>query len=158
MIEEQATVVAVENNIATVTSELKSGCSGCHQVDNCGTGQISKALPQKKLTVTITTNLPVEVGDKVVIAMPETPLLSTAFQVYILPILGLIMFAWLAQVLVEQQLFSHELWAVVFGFIGGYLGFRVAKYRQNQPEVTKTLQPIIKKVLHRSISVTQIPS
>ena len=157
MIEEQATVVAINNKQATVTSELKSGCSGCQQVDNCGTGQVAKAIPQKKLTVTIDTELPVKVGDTVIIALPEAPLLSTAFQVYILPIIGLLVFTWIAQMLVERQILSHELWAVLFGFIGGFIGFQIAKFRQNQPKVAQTLQPIIKKVVSKTISVTQIP-
>ncbi|WP_448548801.1 SoxR reducing system RseC family protein [Thalassotalea fusca] len=157
MVEEQATVVAIENNLVTVSSDLKTGCSGCQQVDNCGTGQVSKAFPQKKLTVQITSDLPLKVGDKVVLAIPESPLLSTAFQVYILPLIGLMTFAWLAQMLVEHQVLSHEIWAVLFGFVGGFAGYKLAKYRQNQPNVVKSLQPVIKKILPQSLPVTQIP-
>jgi len=53
MIEEQATVVAINDNNVTVTSDIKSACSGCQQVDNCGSGQVAKAFPQKKLSMNL---------------------------------------------------------------------------------------------------------
>lgn len=52
MIEEFATVIDVgskDQHIIRVQSNVKSTCSGCNQLDNCGSGLISKAMPQKKI-------------------------------------------------------------------------------------------------------------
>ena len=62
MIEEQATVVAINDNNVTVTSDIKSACSGCQQVDNCGSGQVAKAFPQKKTLDELNFNTAVAIG------------------------------------------------------------------------------------------------
>lgn len=42
---EVAEVTAVDGNRVTVTTQLKTACSGCAQVSNCGAGILSKVLP-----------------------------------------------------------------------------------------------------------------
>ena len=152
MIKELASVIAIEAGQVTVTSQIKSTCSGCAQVDTCGSGQIAKALPQAKLTLTLTydisvTGVQLQEGDCVVLALPEKHVLSSAGQVYLLPLLGLISFSAIGQLLLKQQVLPHELFALGLGLIGGYLGYRLAKYQQKQGRQSKNLQPKIIEVL-----------
>lgn len=152
MIKELANVIAVDTDNITVSSQIKSTCSGCAQVKTCGSGQIAKALPQASLTLTLpydNTSLEnsLEVGDCVVIALPEEHILSSASQVYLWPLLGLIVFSAVGQFLFKQQVLPHELFALGFGLIGGYLGYRIAKYQQNQGERSASLQPKIIEII-----------
>ena len=152
MIKELASVVAIKAGQVTVTSQIKSTCSGCAQVDTCGSGQIAKALPQPKLTLTLPYDISVigvqlKVGDCVVLALPEKHVLSSAGQVYLLPLLGLITFSAIGQLLLKQQILPHELFALGVGLIGGYLGYRLAKFQQKQGKQSKNLQPKIIEVL-----------
>ncbi|WP_019028504.1 SoxR reducing system RseC family protein [Colwellia piezophila] len=152
MIKEQATITAIENGQVTVTSQIKSTCSGCAQVDSCGSGQIAKALPQRKLMLTLpydvtTHGTSLKLGGDVVIALPEKHLLSSSGQVYLLPIFGLISFSAVGQWLFNQQILPHELIALGFGLTGGYLGYRLAKFKQKQGEQSENLQPRIIEVL-----------
>lgn len=146
MIEESGTVVAIETNNITVTSEIKSACSGCQQVDNCGSGQVAKAFPQKKLSFTLNSTIPVQLGDKVIIGLNESALLTSAWQVYLWPVLGLLIAAWLGQLLINNQYFNHEIFAIVFSFVGGYIGFFLAKQQQNKLHNSAELSP---KLLRR---------
>ena len=152
MIKELASVVAIKAGQVTVTSQIKSTCSGCAQVDTCSSGQIAKALPQPKLTLTLPYDISVigvqlKVGDCVVLALPEKHVLSSAGQVYLLPLLGLITFSAIGQLLLKQQILPHELFALGVGLIGGYLGYRLAKFQQKQGKQSKNLQPKIIEVL-----------
>ncbi|MCJ8296708.1 MAG: SoxR reducing system RseC family protein [Colwellia sp.] len=152
MIKELANVVAIEAGQVTVTSQIKSSCSGCAQVDSCGSGQIAKALPQAKLTLTVpydinTTGEKLKLGDCVVLALPDKHVLSSAGQVYLLPLFGLITFSAVGQWLVNQQILPHELIALGLGLTGGYLGYRLAKFKQNEGEYSENLQPKIIEVL-----------
>jgi len=152
MIKELANVVAIEAGHITVTSQIKSTCSGCAQVDNCGSGQIAKALPQAKLTLTLpydinTTGKTLALGDCVVLALPEQYVLASAGQVYLLPLLGLISFSAVGQWLLKQQVLPHELFALGLGISGAYLGYRVAKFKQQQGKQSKKLQPHIIEVI-----------
>jgi len=152
MIKELANVIAIDKGKVTVTSQIKSSCSGCAQIDTCGSGQVAKALPQAKLTLT----LPYDVnalghtlakGDCVVLAIPEKHVLSSAGQVYLIPLLGLITFSAIGQWLFKQQILAHELIALAIGLTGGYLGYRLAKFNQKQSKQSENLQPKIIEVL-----------
>ncbi len=151
MIKELANVIAIEAGQVTVTSQIKSTCSGCAQVDTCGSGQIAKALPQAKLTLTLpydkNSGEMLKPGDCVVLALPEKHILSSAGQVYLLPLLGLITFSALGQWLLKQQILPHELYALGLGITGGYLGYRLAKFQQKQGKHSEKLQPKIIEVI-----------
>jgi len=152
MIKELANVVTVEAGQVTVSSQIKSSCSGCAQIDTCGSGQVAKALPQAKLSLTLpydvnTLGRELKQGDCVVIAIPEEHVLSSAGQVYLLPLFGLIVFSGLGQWLFKQQILPHELIALALGITGGYLGYKLAKYNQKHGKQSEKLQPKIIEVL-----------
>ncbi len=152
VIKELATVIAIDAKQVTVTSKIKSTCSSCAQVDSCGSGQVAKAIPQAKLTLTLDYDASLmkkslALGDCVVLAIPENYVLSSAAQVYLLPLLGLIAFSAMGQWLLSQQLISHELVGLALGFAGGYLGFRLAKFLQKNAKHSLKLQPKIVDVL-----------
>lgn len=159
MIEENALVTAVTNdNHITVRSEIKSTCSSCQQVDTCGSGQVAKAFPQKHLEFQITCHLPVTVGDKVVLGLSDKMLLSSAWQVYCWPLLGLIFSSFLGQWLLEQQILPHEIFAITFGVLGGYTGFSLAKKHQQKPIIQQALAPVVVRVVPTEIPVINVTS
>ncbi len=156
MTEELASVVAIEQYQVILTSQIKTTCGSCAQIDTCASGQVAKALPKRQLTFT----LPLEqrekqaglkVGDCVVIGIPESNIISSAGQVYLLPLLGLISFSALGQGLMLLQILPHELLALAVGLTGGYLGYRLARYRQKHPKLADKLQPKILKILSKSL-------
>lgn len=157
MIEENAVVTAVNSdNQITVRSEIKSTCSSCQQVDSCGSGQVAKAFPQKHLELQLTCHLPVSVGDKVVIGLSDKMLLSSAWQVYCWPLLGLIFSSFLGQWLFEQQILPHEIFAITLGVLGGYTGFALAKKYQQKPIIQQALAPVVVRIEPKNIFVTEI--
>lgn len=155
MIEETATVNSVEDDWVEVTSEIKSTCSSCQQIDSCGSGQVAKAFPQKNLSLRLPTKdfkPSLKVGDKVIIAIPQGRLMSSLARVYGLPLLFLIMFSGIGQITIAQS--THEIFSILFGFIGGYLGFRLAKYIENQKNNQTNLAPyLLKKIPSSDIDV-----
>jgi len=158
MIEELAQVIAIKNEDITVESTVKSSCSGCKQVDNCGSGQIAKAFPQKKLSVTITSGLPVKLGDTVLIGLSEELLLKSAWQVYIWPLIGLISGAFIGQWLMDYGFVSHEIFAIILAAIVGYIGFYSARAQQNKIANCPQWAPTILKIIPSAIPVTEISS
>jgi sigma-E factor negative regulatory protein RseC len=151
MIKELANVIAIEAGQITVESQIKSTCSGCAQVDTCGSGQIAKALPQAKLSLILpydkVSGETLKNGDCVVLALPEKHILTSASQVYLFPILGLITFSALGQWLLKQQILSHELFALGLGITGGYLGYKLAQFQQKHGKHSEKLQPKIIEVI-----------
>lgn len=156
--EELAEVISIENGIISVVSQVKSSCNSCSQVSTCASGQVAKAIPHKKLSFTLSTPLSlegksVEIGDCVVLTLPEIDVLRSAWQVYLLPVVGLLSFSALGQWLTIQEILSHELLALSIGLTGGYLGYRLAKHLQNNPEHQEKLQPKILRVIPKPFDV-----
>jgi len=156
MIEERAVVTLLHEGTITVESFIKSSCSQCQQIDNCGNGQVAKALPQKKLSLTLPTNESFKVGDEVIIAIPEQFLLKSAWQVYIWPLLGLISFAGIGQYFMIQQWFNHELMVIAFSAIGGYLGASAVKYWQKYTGLADKLTPKVIQKIPKEMLVQQV--
>jgi len=156
MMEEKATVIAINGDQITVQSIIKSTCSTCHQIDSCGSGQISKAISHKTLTTHVHCNKSVVIGDQVILGIPESDILQTAWQVYMWPIFGLIFFSGIAQWLLSNHYLAHEVLAVAIGFLGGYLGFKLAGYSQKQCNDFDWLAPKLLSVLPKTIAVKQI--
>ncbi|MBU2869615.1 SoxR reducing system RseC family protein [Colwellia sp. E2M01] len=166
MIKELTNVVAIEADYITVTSQVKSTCSSCAQVDTCGSGQVAKALPQGKLTLSLpysgdikhASGKTLKLGDCVVLALPEQDILTSAGQVYLFPLLGLFSCSALGQWLLSQQVLNHELFALGLGIAGAYLGYRVAKYQQQYGTQSAKLQPKIIEIIpsenNTEISIT----
>ncbi|NQY64870.1 MAG: SoxR reducing system RseC family protein [Alteromonadaceae bacterium] len=156
MMQEKAVVIAVNQDLITVQSQVKSTCSSCQQVDTCGSGLVAKALPKRKLALDLTTSLDVKVGDSVTLAIPEKNLLQTAWQVYLWPLIGLISFSAIGQFFVQSQVLPHELFAILLGSVGGYLGFRMARFWQKHSNQSLNLLPEIINVDAQNIPVTEV--
>ena len=158
MIEETAVVVEVNGDQVLVESEIKSACSSCQQVSSCGSGQVAKAFPSKKVQYSIASNKSLSVGDRVVIGLSESVVLSAAWQVYLWPIFGLILGGVIGQLVLVEQWAMHEFFGLAVSLLGGYLGFRVARKAQCQHEKHENWRPQLLKLLPRNISVQQIDS
>jgi sigma-E factor negative regulatory protein RseC len=155
MMEEQATVVAINQKKITLASNVKSTCSSCSQSESCASGQVAKAFPHKKLEFSIVyssnEHKSLLVGDQVIVAIPEGDVLKSAWQVYSFPLMGLILFSAITQFIQDTIVFdsffnpllTHELFALLVGITGGYLGFKLAKRFQKKYEVSLKLCPKI---------------
>lgn len=159
--EELATVTAVNGESITLISQIKSTCNSCSQVDTCASGQVAKAIPKKTLSFSLPKpnslqHKNIAVGDCVVLTVPEIDVLQSAWQVYLLPVLGLFSFSAVAQWLINIKVIPHELMGLALGLIGGYLGYRLAKLLQSDPNKQKSLQPQILKVLTKPINVSDL--
>jgi sigma-E factor negative regulatory protein RseC len=160
--EELAEVIAIENGNISLVTQIKSSCNSCSQVSTCASGQVAKAFPHKKSTFilslsALSKNQTLQVGDCVVLTLPEVDVLRSAWQVYLLPIIGLLSFSALGQWLKIQAILNHELMALGIGLVGGYLGYRLAKHLQNHADYHKRLQPKILRVLPKPVVVDVKP-
>jgi sigma-E factor negative regulatory protein RseC len=89
MIEENATVTAVENGSAWVETERSGTCGGCAANKGCGTSVLAKVLGQRRTRVHVLNSVGAAVGDRVVIGIAEEALVRGSAAVYLVPLLGL---------------------------------------------------------------------
>lgn len=87
MIEEIATVIAVETDGVWVKTQAKTTCGACQQKDSCTSGVVAKALTPKEPRLFVVTQEPLLAGQQVRIGLDETALTQSALRVYLLPLL-----------------------------------------------------------------------
>ncbi len=116
---ELAEVVAVDGNRVTVTTQLKTACSGCAQVSTCGAGILSKVFADRNAQFHVVTDESVTVGDRVELDVPEQAVTQFALMLYGLPILALLIVA----IELQSSEAVHEGITILLSFAGFALTF-----------------------------------
>ena len=91
MIEETAQVVRVDGADVWVETRRRSTCSGCAAEKGCGTAALSKVLGNRRTLVRVLADMPLRVGDQVVIGIAEQALVRGSLAVYAVPLLLLLL-------------------------------------------------------------------
>ena len=82
----RAVVVAIDGIFATVESERKSACDGCHKAEEGGCSVCSLMGGDRKIATKALNTAHAQVGDVVTIESKTTRMLGYALLVFILPI------------------------------------------------------------------------
>jgi len=90
MIEEYGRVVDVKDGMAWIEGVRTGTCSACSMHGGCGAGAIAKMLGQRRLRLRALNRVDAEIGEQVVIGIPETGLLYGSLAVYAVPLLALL--------------------------------------------------------------------
>ena len=114
LIREFGVVVEVTDGGVWVQTQRQSGCQSCSSQGSCGVGVLSKALNRRHHRVWAATDIPLAAGDQVQLVLPASALVQASLLMYLLPLVGLI-----GGAIVAQQLFS----AVGASVLGAALGF-----------------------------------
>ncbi|WP_455211593.1 SoxR reducing system RseC family protein [Kaarinaea lacus] len=152
MIEEQGKVVAVQEDWIWVQTERKSVCGQCAANKGCGTSVLAKVFGSKSSSIAVLKTLPVQVGDEVIIGIEEDSLVKGSLLIYALPLLLLIAFGLLGEVVSAQVLLSNtDILTVLFAMAGFVVGFFWLKHISSQIRLDPRYQP---KLLHIKNSIT----
>lgn len=123
MIEEVGIVVACQNDDITVKTQIKTTCGSCQAQQNCGTGAIARALTPRDEVLSFKTDLPVGVGSRVRIGIPEEALLKASFFLYLLPLLGLLVSGLFFSWALPMVGLAHEVWIVIATLLTTFFTF-----------------------------------
>ncbi len=88
MVEEEAIVTQVKDQQAWLKPTQTGGCKACLQQSTCGTSILSGLLPKREFAVD--SNLALQVGDRVIVAVDDSQLLLCSFLLYLVPLLVMI--------------------------------------------------------------------
>lgn len=105
MIEEHALVVGCVNEVATLEIERRTACGLCGQKRGCGNATWGKLLGHKTHAFTAVNLIGANVGDSVVVGINERSILGVTFFLYVVPLLGLLAGAVLADVFLKNEFY-----------------------------------------------------
>jgi len=142
MIEEFGKVVAVDKNWAWVQTERKTVCGQCSASKGCGTSVLANVLGKKSNAIAVVKTLPVQIGDEVIIGIEENSLVKGSLLIYALPLILLIAFGMLGEVVSAQVLLSNtDGLTVLFAILGLAAGFFWLRRISSQIRLDPRYQP-----------------
>jgi sigma-E factor negative regulatory protein RseC len=118
MIEEYAVVTSIKDNQATLEIERRTACGICGQTRGCGNATWGKMLGHDSHSFTAENPINANVGNSVVVGINEQAVLSSAFYLYVVPLLGLLIGTSLA-----DYYFTNQLIVILGAALGLVLGF-----------------------------------
>jgi sigma-E factor negative regulatory protein RseC len=149
MIEEPATVVALDGGLAWVETSRRGACSGCGQGAGCPTSTLGRLLrPGATNRLAVEDGLGVQVGDQVVIGIPDGLLLRASAAAYLLPLVALVAAAGIA-----QSLQAPELVVAAAGIAGLGAGLRLTGRLTGRTEARRRYRPVLLRLERPNVYV-----
>lgn len=141
MIEETGKVLSIENGFANVETIRTSSCTSCRARHGCGHHAIAQVSSANRMRMRAVDPFMVEVGQEVVVGIPEDTLLQASVWMYLIPLLGLVSGAVLPSI-----------WgggsgvAVILSIIGFAGGLLLARRKSKQEESNLDYYPKILRI------------
>ena len=119
MLEETAQVVAIQGGEVWVETGRRSSCSSCAVNAGCGSAALAKVLGQRRSRVRALSDIPLSVGDQVVIGIREQAVVRGSLAVYAVPVVTLLLGALAGDLGARRFLWPDaELASLVLGLAG----------------------------------------
>jgi sigma-E factor negative regulatory protein RseC len=138
MIEQTAVVLRLEGRFAVVEVQRQSSCGQCNAKQGCGTGLLEDSIGRRSMQIRAENRCDARPADEVVVAIPETGFIKTAFFTYLMPLLLMLLGAVLA-----RQLGAGDLLSVFGAAIGFGLSLLVLRVYSRKLERERLHQPVI---------------
>lgn len=143
MIEETATVIAIEQGQLVLQASTRTACGSCAAKQGCGTSVLSGWLGRKVVHIRADNTVDAQVGDEVVIGLGEDALLSGSVWIYLLPLLVMLLSALLADQLLESGRQGRDLLVMLAAVTGFGLMLLVARTRLLADSRIGRLSPVV---------------
>ena len=136
MLTEKATVIEVKDSTLWLQTQVKTTCGSCQHKDSCGTSAVAKAFSPKPNVIGVPYDSSkfgeVSAGDKALIGVQEGFIVRSAAYVYLMPIVGFLLMALLAESLISADIIAltgngAEAFRALFAFAGGFMGYGLAR-------------------------------
>ena len=127
---------------AMVVTEKGDACSNCESAQFC-----HSLVDCSRMETRVLNKAGAEVGDTVSISLSSGTVLKSAFILYILPTVGLLLGAVGGSGFHTQLGLSDTVAAIVCGFAGLSLGFAIARLISNRQSASRKLIPVITRVI-----------
>ncbi|KKO48557.1 sigma E positive regulator RseC/MucC [Arsukibacterium sp. MJ3] len=135
MIEQIATVLAVDEGGVWLGTTPVTTCNACQVSSDCGTGIVAKTLTPRQNRFFVSTHLTLLPGEQVKIATTEQQVVIAALLVYLLPLVLMLLLALVADLAWQVS----EGWTMLAALFGACAGLLIARYYGNNVATAQQL-------------------
>jgi sigma-E factor negative regulatory protein RseC len=143
MLEESALVVKIEYGQTWVVGTQNNACAGCAQKNSCSSTALASVL--KKKPIPVDSELTLQIGDTVMVAIDESDLLGAAFLMYLLPLCALFIGAGIADSLVSDTTPYGDVWVAGGALTGLALALFIMRTIQKYALLNYYARPVVVK-------------
>lgn len=137
MIEEQGRVLSVEDGAVWVETVRRSTCGSCKARAGCGHAVLQRlGSGARQGFIRVVSDREYSVGDEIVIGIPEDAVVRGSLWLYAVPLLGLFVFASVA-----QSLGAGEPGTIAAAFTGLFAGLGTVRWHSRRNMADPSLQP-----------------
>lgn len=143
MIEEEAQVIDVDGDKLILQAQTQSACGSCSANKGCGTSLLAKVIGRKFTRFRAQNNVNAVVGDTVIVGIPEDALLKGSLVMYAVPVIGMLLFALLADFALAVSVESRDLMIAVSAIMGLAFGSLISKSYFQRPSNIQLFSPVV---------------
>jgi sigma-E factor negative regulatory protein RseC len=148
MATEEGIIIKVESGTAWVTTTKTNACEGCAAKSSCtvlGGG--------KEMEVEAINDAGAQVGQKVVLHFQTSPLLKAAFLLYVVPILFLLLGAFIGDQAAPRFSIDPSACSAIVGFIFFGISIKLVKSKGNKLARKDAYRPKVIRILKDSVNI-----
>ena len=138
MLETSATVIALQQNEVLLKVEPSPTCGGCAASTDCSASLFSQFMGRKCVYLSVVNTVNAHTGQQVVIGVPERGIQHGLFSILFVPLIFLMCFSCVGEVLFDLS--------ALFGGLGFVVGLGVVRIVL-QPKLDNTYKPVILRKL-----------
>jgi len=158
MLEAQGIVVERDDEFVVVQTQRQSSCGQCSVSQKCATSSLAQLFGRQQTRIKVMNHDNIQVGDQVVIGLPEGALLKGSIILYLLPLFTLLSAALSYEFLAAALHWPHdERVTVIVGLLGLGLGLIGVKRFSVRLSEHAHYQPVILRILAGNAQLNGIP-
>lgn len=143
MIEEQAQVIEIKDNVLFLQAQTQSACGSCAANKGCGTSLLAKVVGRKFTHFQADNNVNAKIGDIVVVGLAEEALLKGSMVMYVIPILAMLVFALLADYFLPADVLYRDLMVAATSMMGLVWGSLLSKWYFARESSVRLFAPVV---------------
>lgn len=152
MIEEQATVIAIEGDDVLLQTQRKSACQSCSVNKGCGTSVLAKVVGQRSSQIRVGNTLHARLGDTVLLGVKENALVQGSLLIYAMPLIVMLVMAVIGERWAMLNDLNSELIAIVSAILGFIISMVVIRWAVSRFGFKQRLQPEMLRIINTSSS------
>ena len=149
MIEETGTVVSLDSGKVWIEIVRQSACNSCAAQKGCGHSVLDKIYEGRRHQVMASTDIMLEVGDEVILGVPENTVFKGSFMLYLVPLLSTLGGMWLAGMLTAVVNFHQDVLSAFGACVGIGVGAWFIRSHSRKNEDNPDYLPAVMRCVSR---------